>query len=55
MDFISLLREYGFSEREAKIYLTCLEFGEDIPSSIARRARENRVTTYSILKDLTKK
>jgi len=55
MDFIKLLREYWFSEREAKIYLTCLEFGEDIPSSIARRAKENRVTTYSILKDLAKK
>lgn len=50
-----LLQNYGFSSREAKIYLTCLEFGEDVVSSIARRAWENRVTTYSILKDLTQR
>jgi len=50
-----LLTDYNFSPREAKIYLTSLEFGEDVVSSIARRAGENRVTTYSILKDLTKK
>jgi len=52
---IELLTNYGFSPREAKIYLTCLEFGQNIVSSIARRAKENRVTTYSILKDLAKK
>lgn len=50
-----LLTNYNFSDREAKIYLTSLEFGEDVVSSIARRAGENRVTTYSILKDLAKK
>jgi len=50
-----LLQDYWFSVREAKVYLTCLEFWEDIVSSVARRAGENRVTTYSILKDLTLK
>ncbi len=55
MALADLLQNYGFSPKEAKIYLTCLEFGEDLVSSIARRAGENRITTYSILKELNKK
>nr|MDD3720589.1 helix-turn-helix domain-containing protein [Candidatus Gracilibacteria bacterium] len=47
-----VLKNYGFSDKEAKIYLSCLELGNAIASSIARKAGENRVTTYSILKEL---
>ncbi len=46
------LQNYGFSEKEAKVYLTVLELWTSIASTIARRAELNRVTTYTILEDL---
>jgi sugar-specific transcriptional regulator TrmB len=49
------LQQYGFSEREAKVYLAALELGVAPASSIARRVGENRVTTYSVLKVLKKR
>ena len=48
----SFLESYGFTSREAKIYLANLELGSAIVSSIARKSWEHRVSTYSILKDL---
>ncbi len=48
------LQNYGLSEKEARIYLTVLELGTSIASTIARRAELNRVTTYTILEDLKK-
>lgn len=50
-----VLKNYSFSQKEASIYLASLELGNAIASSIARKAWENRVTTYSILKELTSK
>lgn len=47
-----VLKNYWFSEKEAKVYLASLELGNAIASSVARKAEENRVTTYSILKEL---
>ncbi len=46
------LQNYGLSEKEAKVYLTVLELGTSIASTIARRAELNRVTTYTLLEDL---
>lgn len=46
------LQNYGLSEKEARVYLTVLELGTSIASTIARRAELNRVTTYSLLEDL---
>jgi sugar-specific transcriptional regulator TrmB len=46
------LQNYGLSEKEAKVYLTVLELGSSIASTIARRAELNRVTTYTLLEDL---
>jgi len=46
------LKNYWFNEKEAKVYLACLELWNGIVSSIARHAWEHRITTYSILKDL---
>jgi sugar-specific transcriptional regulator TrmB len=46
------LQNYGLSEKEARVYLTVLELGTSIASTIARRAELNRVTTYTILEDL---
>jgi sugar-specific transcriptional regulator TrmB len=46
------LQNYGLSEKEARIYLTTLELGTSIASTIARRAELNRATTYTLLEDL---
>ena len=47
----NVLQENCFTKKEAKIYLASLELGNAPASSIARHAWENRVTTYTILKD----
>jgi HTH-type transcriptional regulator, sugar sensing transcriptional regulator len=49
------LQEYGFSDKEAKVYLTALEIGSSPASTIARRSEIKRVTVYTILEDLKKK
>lgn len=49
------LQNYGFSEKEAKVYLTVLELGTSIASTIARRSEIKRVTVYTILDDLKRK
>lgn len=46
------LQNYGFSEKEAKVYLTALELGSSPASTIARNSWIKRVTVYTILKDL---
>lgn len=54
-ELITTLQAYGFSDKEAKIYLTSLELGSSLASTIARRAEINRGTTYSILEDLKRR
>ncbi len=54
-NLIDQLAYYGFSDKEAKIYLTCLELGSSLASTIARRAEVNRGTTYSILEDFKRR
>ena len=49
------LETYGFTEKESRVYLTCLELGASLASTIARRAEVNRGTTYSILKDFQRR
>lgn len=49
---IDTLQQYGFSEKEAKVYLASLSLGTAPWSTIARHANENRLTVYSILKSL---
>ena len=49
------LQDYGLSAKEAKLYLVCLELWSAPVSSIARRLWDNRVTTYSNLKNLVKR
>lgn len=50
-----LLQDYGFSKTEAQVYLALLEVGTAPVSTVARRSWENRVTVYSVLKNLVKK
>lgn len=52
---IDQLSYYGFSDKEAKVYLTCLELGSSLASTIARRSEVNRWTTYSILEDFKRR
>ncbi len=52
---IETLQQYGLSEKEAKVYMAGLALGSAPWSTIARHAAENRVTVYSILKELVKK
>ncbi len=54
-DIISQLSDYGFSDKEAKIYLTTLELGISPASSIARRSEIKRITAYVILEDMKRK
>lgn len=50
-----ILEEYGLSPNESKAYLTALQLGMAPISSIARYIKLNRVTVYSVLKNLVKK
>ena len=49
------LREFGFSEKEAAVYLALMEIGSAIASDIAKKSKLNRSTTYVILDMLTKR
>ncbi len=51
----STLQYLGYSEKESRVYLALLELGPSPVSIIAQFMRENRVTIYSVLKNLVKK
>jgi len=44
------LESYGFSSKEVKVYLACLELGTATANEIANKADVNRSTTYDLLK-----
>lgn len=53
---ISLLQKLGLKQKEAAVYLSCLELGVASPvSTIAKRANLNRTTAYDILDQLVHK
>lgn len=52
---INTLQHLGYSEKESRIYLALIELGASPASTIARFLWENRVTIYSLLKNLLKK
>lgn len=47
-----LLKNLGFSEKEATVYLTLLELNEALPAAIARKSGLKRPTTYLVLETL---
>ncbi len=51
----NVIKNLGFTEKESKIYIACLELWNALVSSIARNSWENRITVYSILKDMKKR
>ena len=55
MSFLSVVKNIGLTEKEAKVYLSCLELGSAGVAEIARHAHINRVTAYDILEKLMKK
>lgn len=50
-----ILQRIGFTEKEAKVYLSLLEFGETVTSAIARHSQLKRPTVYLTLENLQKK
>ena len=55
VNLLITLQNYGLSEKEARVYLFCLELWSAPASTIARQTNEKRVTVYSVLKELKKK
>jgi len=49
---IKELKEAGFSDNEAKVYLALLELGLSSVSEVARKAKINRTTGYDVLESL---
>lgn len=49
------LIKFGFSYKEAKVYLTLLELGTSVASDIAKKTGTNRSTTYILLESLVGK
>ncbi len=48
------LQQIGLTEKQAKIYLACLELGECSIKEIARKAELKRTTIYDIIDDMIK-
>lgn len=55
MNLAEHLQSLGFTEKEAKLYLTLLEIGPNPVSSIARKAGITRTTAYAALETLKEK
>ncbi|MEK6860085.1 MAG: helix-turn-helix domain-containing protein [Nanoarchaeota archaeon] len=51
----SILKEFGLTETEIKIYITLLEEGESLASYISKKAYVERAVTYHILEKLIRK
>ncbi len=51
-ELIDILLHLGLSEKEACVYLACIEVGTTPVSEISKAAKINRVTTYDILEKL---
>lgn len=49
------LKNLGFSDKEAKVYLALLELGESPVQQISDKAKVNRATTYVVLEALQKR
>lgn len=51
----SILKEFGLTETEIKIYLKLLEEGENLASRISKKANVERAVTYHILEKLAQR
>lgn len=55
MELSQTLTQYGFSEKEAKVYLAILSMKSGTIAAIVRKCGEKRSTVYSIVKELQRK
>lgn len=55
MEIQSFLKEYGFNEKEIKIYLALLQLGQANVGNIAKKAEVKRPTAYIVLEELMRK
>ncbi len=54
MEFVTELKKIGLTDKEASVYLACLQIGPSPVQVIARRAQVVRATSYVILEGLAK-
>ena len=54
MNLSNVLKTYGLNEKQAKIYLTCLELGSSSVQKISKKAELARSSCYEILESLKK-
>lgn len=54
MNLSKILQSYGLSEKEARVYLACLEIGSGPVVRIAEKARLARSTVYEVLEHLAR-
>ena len=52
MELINSLEKIGLTEKQAKIYLACLELGGARISDIAKKSKIKRTTCYHLIKEL---
>lgn len=50
-----LLNLYGLNDKESKVYIACLQLGQDTAYNIAEKSGVKRATTYLVLRSLVKK
>ncbi len=50
-----LLELYGLNDKEQKVYIACLQLGQDTAYNIAEKSGVKRATTYLVLRSLAKK
>jgi sugar-specific transcriptional regulator TrmB len=55
IDLKHQLIEYGFSDKEANVYLAMLELGPSSAQEIAKKAGVNRATTYVMIESLKRR
>lgn len=51
-DLVDNLKRFGLAEKEAKVYLACLEIGDSVASEIALKSDLPRTLVYDILERL---
>lgn len=49
------LMKFGLTEKESEIYLACVSLGNTTVQNISKKANVNRVTTYAMIDQLSKK
>lgn len=54
MEFVTELKKIGLTDKEAYVYLACLQLGPAPVQLIARKAKVVRATTYVVLEALAK-